>query len=157
MRTFFTALVAVITVLLLFFLSPLLQEAAHRLRRKAYQWQLGLLARTMGATMFPAGTAFAVLDRPAGHHFTGSFTLDPGSIAAGAREQETVALVGAQVGDVLIVRNRTNPIGLIVSAERVTAPNAVEFYLENNTAGALDQAASTYDFALIRGSTGPLR
>lgn len=105
----------------------------------------------------PAATAVNVLDRPGGHHFTGSFTLDPGSIAAGAREQETVAIPGIAVGDVIIIRARTNPIGLIVSAERVTGAGTAEFYLENNTAGALDQAASVYDFAIIRGATGPLR
>lgn len=105
----------------------------------------------------PAATAVVVNDRPGGHHFTGQFTLDPGAIAAGGREQETVAIPGIAVGDVLIIRARTNPIGLIVSAERVTGNGTAEFYLENNTAGALDQAASVYDYVILRGTTGPLR
>lgn len=104
----------------------------------------------------PAATAVQVLDRPGGFHFQGQFTLDPGSIAAGGREQETVAIPGLQVGDLVIVRSRT-AIGLIPTAERVTGPGALEFYLENNTAGALDQASSIFDFYILRGSTGPLR
>jgi hypothetical protein len=83
-------------------------------------------------------------------------TLDPGNILAGGREQETAAIIGARVGDVVIVRDR-NATGLIVAAERVTGNDAIEFYLENNTAGAIDRAAGLYDFAIIRGSTMGLR
>ena len=104
----------------------------------------------------PAATAVLAADRPAGHHFTGTLTLDPGNIAAGGREQETAAIPGVAIGDVVVVRDR-NATGLIVAAERVTGAGAIEFYLENNTAGAIDRASGLYDFAIIRGSTMSLR
>lgn len=104
----------------------------------------------------PAATLISVADRPGGFHFQGQFTLDPGSIAAGAREQETVAIPGLVVGDLVIVRSRT-AIALIPTAERVSAAGALEFFLENNTAGAVDAAAGIFDFYVFRGTTGPLR
>lgn len=103
-----------------------------------------------------AASAVRADDRPAGHIFSGSFVLDPGNIAAGARELQTAAIPGLQIGDVVIVRNRTAR-ALIVAAPRVSAAGALEFALENNTAGALDAGADTYDFAIIRGSTMALR
>jgi hypothetical protein len=104
----------------------------------------------------PAATAVSVADRPGGFHFQGQFTLDPGSIAAGGREQETVAIPGLAVGDLVIVRNRTAR-ALVPTAERVSSAGNLEFFLENNTAGAVDAGADIYDFYVFRGSTGPLR
>lgn len=103
-----------------------------------------------------AATSVFVPDRPGGNTYTGTFTLDAASIAAGARGQQTVACPGVQVGDVIVVRSRTAS-ALIVAAERVTSAGNFEFYLENNSAGAVDEASSTYDFAVIRGTTAALR
>lgn len=148
-------LAGLLAALLLFLIMPALRQGANHLRQRFYGWQLRLLANTLGAQMV-AGSAVTRSDRPAGHHFTGTFVLDPGNIAAGARELETVAIPGVVIGDVVVVRNRTAR-ALIVTAERVSAADAIEFAIENNTAGALDAGADTYDYAVIRGSTMALR
>lgn len=104
----------------------------------------------------PAATQVVVNDRPGGHHYGGTFNLDAGNIAAGGREIETVAIPGAQPGDVLIVKSRP-AIALIINNERISAAGAGEFALENNTAGAIDLGVTQFDFQLMRGTTGPLR
>ncbi len=103
-----------------------------------------------------AATAIVVRDRPAGHLFTGSFTLDPGNIDAGARDLQTVAIPGVVVGDVVVIAPRAT-MGLIIGYARVSAPGAVEFSLENNTGIAVDLVSGTWDYAILRGSTMGLR
>lgn len=100
-------------------------------------------------------TAVAAADTPAGHHFKGTFVLDPASIAAGGREVNTVALKGVREGDLAIVAPRAAP-GLIVGYTRCST-DSVEFALENNTAGAVDLVSATWDIMVIRGSTMSLR
>lgn len=116
---------------------------------------LAALAAGLRATMV-AATAVAVADRPGMTASVGTFTLDPGSIAAGGREVETIAIPGARVGDILTVAPR-QAMSLVVGYTRVTGNDAAEFALENNTAGAVDLAAGTWDYRLERGSSGPIR
>jgi hypothetical protein len=78
--------------------------------------------------------------------------LDPGSIAAGAREIETVAIPGVVVGDCVVICPRAT-MALVIGYARVSAANAVEFSLENNTVGAVDLASGTFDYQVLRGST----
>jgi hypothetical protein len=105
-----------------------------------------------------AGTALQVIDRPTGHHFSGNFNLAPGNIASGAREVETVAVPGAQIGDVVYVNSRTQLLaGLIVADCRVASAGNIEIYLENNAPGAVQQPAGIWDFVILRGSTIALR
>jgi hypothetical protein len=151
----FAMLVGLAIALLLFITSPAIRDALNRGRQRFYLWNLRMLADVAGATMV-AGTAIAILDRPGGFHFQIQFSLDPGAIAAGGREVETVAVPGAAIGDGVIVCPRYAS-GLIVGYARVSAAGVVTFVLENNTAGALDEGNNIWDCYLIRGSTGPLR
>lgn len=105
----------------------------------------------------PAATAINVKDRPGGHHYTGTFTLDPGAIAAGGSEKETVAVKGVTVDDVAYVSPQVSPAaGIIIGFVRCSA-DQIEFSIENNSAGALDLASQLWNFGIIRGTTGPLR
>ena len=101
-----------------------------------------------------AGTSIRALERPVGNFASGEFTLNPASIAAGAREVMTVAVPGARVGDVVQVSPQDALLaGLVVAYARVSANNAIEFTLENHSAGALDQASGKWNYTLVRGST----
>lgn len=105
----------------------------------------------------PAATAIVVADRPGGHHFVGSFFLDPGNIAAGASEKETVAIKGVTADDIATVSPRVSPAaGIVVGFVRCSA-DQIEFSIENNSAGALDLANQQWNYGIIRGTTGPLR
>lgn len=107
----------------------------------------------------PAATAVTVLDRPSGHFQQFTFVLDPGSIAAGATETETVALPGCQIGDVITALSpgvAVNP-GLIIGVGRVSAAGTITFQIDNNSAGALDMGSSTWTGMLMRGTTMAIR
>jgi hypothetical protein len=101
-----------------------------------------------------AATGITPLDRPRGQIQQYRFTLDPGSIAPGARELETIAIPGVQVGDAVIVTPDAQlGAGLIVGYARVSAVGAIEFSIENNAAGAVDQASGSWTCTIIRGTT----
>lgn len=151
----FAMLVGLATAFLLYLTSPVIRHWVNRSRQRFYLWNLRLLADLSDATMV-AATAISILDRPGGFHFQFQFSLDPGSIAAGGREVETVALPGAVIGDVVAISPRY-ATGLVVGYARVSAAGVVTFALENNTAGALDEGNNIWDGMLLRGSTGPLR
>lgn len=154
MRQFLLSIIVgfVIAMVMLFLtVSPL----ARRLRERVHIWRLRRLAGRLQAVMV-AGTAVTILDRPGGFHFAGNFALDPGNILAGGREVETVAVPGAQIGDVVCLSPRY-ATSLIVGYARVSAAGVITFSLENNTAGALDEGNNTWDFVILRGTTGPLR
>lgn len=86
---------------------------------------------------------------------SGTFTLDPGSIAAGSREEQTAAIAEAKVGDIVLVAPRDAlSAGLVISHARVSSDGNISFYLENHTAGGVDQASGTWDYTLIRGNLG---
>jgi hypothetical protein len=149
--------------LLLFALAMLILGIDQVCRKDVVNWfkqrwyMLGLrrLAARLNAQMV-AATAISVLDRPGGFHFQIQFSLDPGNIAAGGREVETVAVPGAAIGDVVAISPRY-ATSLIVGYARVSAVGVITFSLENNTAGALDEGNNIWDCMIIRGSTGPLR
>jgi hypothetical protein len=101
----------------------------------------------------PAATAVTPVDRPQGKQQAFTFVLDPGSIAAGASEAETVAIPGAAVGDVCVITPRgVIPAGIVISPVRVVA-GALNFNIENNSAGAVDLASFTWDAVLFRGTS----
>lgn len=104
----------------------------------------------------PAGSAITPIERPIGNQFHGSFVLDPGSIATGASEAETVAIPGVLVGDVCVLGVQgAVTAGILVSPVRCLA-NAINFNIENNSAGAVDLASLTWNYCIFRGSTDRL-
>jgi hypothetical protein len=154
MRQLLLSIIAgfVIAMVMLFLtVSPL----ARRLRERAHIWRLRRLAGRLEAVMV-AGTAVVIKDRPGGFHFVGTFSLDPGNIAAGGREVETVAIPGINIGDICFVCPQY-ATSLIVGYVTCRVAGTLEFSLENNTAGALDEGNNTWGFGIIRGTTGPLR
>lgn len=88
----------------------------------------------------------------AGAYATGEFTIDPGSISAGANEDQTVAVAEADVGDVVVISPQATLLdGLVLSQAYVSAAGTITFTLENHTAGALNQGSTVMSYALIRG------
>lgn len=153
MKIFFGIIVGLLIAFALVAQDPVLRTYWRIRMRRTFG--LGGLASRLGAVMV-AASAVVIRDRPGGFHFTGSFTLDPGAIAAGGREVETVAVPGVNVGDVCYVSPQY-ATSLIVGYCTCRVAGTIEFSLENNTAGALDEAANTWNFAIIRGSTAGLR
>lgn len=100
-----------------------------------------------------AATAISKIERPVGSFYTGEFTLDPGSIAAGAREEQTVAVPGVEVGDVVTVSPQAALLAGIVIGHVRAAADSISFWIENHTAGAVDQTSNKWNYAVIRGST----
>lgn len=86
----------------------------------------------------------------------GSFTLDPGSVAGDAKEDQTVAVPEARVGDGVLIQPRAAlGNGLVVSAPHVSANGTITFTLQNTTAATpVDEGSATWDFYVIRGSVG---
>lgn len=100
-----------------------------------------------------AATAVTRVDRPQGKQQAFTFVLDPGSIAAGGSEAETVAIPGLVVGDVAVITPRgVIPAGIVVSPVRVVA-GALNFNIENNSAGAVDLSSFTWDAMIFRGTS----
>jgi hypothetical protein len=85
----------------------------------------------------------------------GYFTLNPGSIAAAGREEQTVAVPAAKVGDLVVVAPRDVLLaGLVIGHARVSAAGTISFWISNHSAGAVDQASGVWDYTLIRGGQG---
>ncbi len=84
-----------------------------------------------------------------------SFTLDPGSLAVDVREEQTVAIPGARVGDIVIGPcPRTAMLaGLSISHAFVSAVGVVSFYIFSHV-GTVNQTSQTWDLVLIRGRKG---
>lgn len=81
-------------------------------------------------------------------------TFDPGSVAAGAVEEETATVTGVAVGD--IVLNVTKPTltgGINVGNARVSAANTVIVQFCNVSTAAVDCASETYSFVIGRFGT----
>jgi hypothetical protein len=101
-----------------------------------------------------AGTSVVGTNQP-GFFTSGSFTLDPASIAAASEGTETVPVPEARVGDVVHVTPRTAlDEGIILSYAWVSASGTISVTLFNHTAGAIDVASATWDYVLIRGASG---
>lgn len=106
-----------------------------------------------------AAASAITLNRPTGATLTvysGTCTVDLGSIDAAAQEEVTIAVPNAKVGDAVIVSSRTaltdglcGPIN-----PRVASAGSVSFFIENNHTAAIDQASGTFDFMVIRGGIG---
>lgn len=77
-----------------------------------------------------------------GGFLTGSTTYDPPSLSAGATQQVSMTVTGAQVGDKAEVTFSNVDNGIRWSGE-VTASNAVRVTMENVSGGAIDLASGT--------------
>lgn len=75
---------------------------------------------------------------------------NPASIAAGAEGSCTLTIPGAKVTDLIFVTPRNLAAGLYVREVTVTAANTVTVVLRNETAGAVDDGASEYDYQLVK-------
>lgn len=74
--------------------------------------------------------------------FTGS--LDFGSVAAQSSADLTIAVAGAQLGDVVACSMPAAPAGTSFICVGVTAADTVTFRFLNATAGAVDPASGTF-------------
>lgn len=75
---------------------------------------------------------------------------NPASIAAGAEGTAVLTIAGADTDDIVFVTPRALLAGLVVVEATVTAANTVSVKLLNTGGGALDDAASDYDYMLVK-------
>lgn len=75
---------------------------------------------------------------------------NPASIAAGAVGTATLTISGADTGDLVFISSRAIATGLVVIEAYVSAANTVTIGLYNPTAGGVDDAASDYDYMLVK-------
>lgn len=79
-------------------------------------------------------------------------SLNPTSIAAGARASFTIDVVGAKVGD-LVFASPEGPLAaeLSLAGAKVTAADVVTIYLDNNidATTAIDDAATNFNIMVI--------
>lgn len=81
----------------------------------------------------------------------GTVTGDnPASIAAGAEGTVTLTISGADTSDLVFVTARALLAGLVVVEATVTAANTVEVKLLNTGGSGLDDAASSFDYMLVK-------
>ena len=81
----------------------------------------------------------------------GTVTSDnPASIAAGAEGTAVLTIAGAKAADLVFVTGRALLAGLVVCEATVTADNTVSVKLLNTSGGALDDAASDFDYMLVK-------
>ena len=82
---------------------------------------------------------------------TGTATLDPASILATTKGSVTFTLMGAQVGDVIIMQPpATLEAGLLHIGAAVTSANTVSVYLFNDTGSPVDGASLAWVYLWIK-------
>ena len=77
-------------------------------------------------------------------------SANPASIAAGAVGTVTLGISGADTGDLVFVSSRAIATGLVVMEATVTASGVVTLGLFNPTTDAVDDAASDFDYMLVK-------
>lgn len=86
---------------------------------------------------------------------SGTCTLNPGSLATGAREEQTISVPGAHVGDAVLVTPPADlGAGMLITPARVKSAGVISFYLENTSAGTVDVASGSWGWSVIRGQIG---
>ena len=82
---------------------------------------------------------------------TGTVSVDLPSIANAAVGEVTLTISGAAAGDVVVLSApATLTAGLAPCGARVTAANTVKLRVANLSGGAVDEAAGTWSYVLIR-------
>jgi hypothetical protein len=82
---------------------------------------------------------------------TGTFTLNPASIADQAQAEQTVTVTGLTTADKVVLFPPAGFEALLVGGARVSAANEVKFVLGNLSGGAIDAASATWSYLAIRG------
>lgn len=78
-------------------------------------------------------------------------TLSPASVAANTSAEQTFALPGVLVGDMVTVNKPTAQAGLSIAGVRVSATDQVAITFGNHTASPIvPTAAESYKFAVLR-------
>lgn len=86
-----------------------------------------------------------------GKVITGTVSVNPASVAAATCAETSVTISGALVGDVIVMSPPASlEAGLCASGARVSAADTVQVRLCNVTAGAVDGAALTWSYVIIR-------
>lgn len=82
---------------------------------------------------------------------SGTISVNPASIPAVSSAETGVTISGAAVGDIIIMNVPASlETGLAYSGVRVSAADTVQVRLTNVTAGAVDGAALTWSYTIIR-------
>lgn len=83
---------------------------------------------------------------------SGTVSINPASLAAGASADESVTISGVAVNDRVILNPPTAGLtaGLHITGVWVSAANTVKVRLYNSTGGAIDEAAGTWSYLVIR-------
>lgn len=79
-----------------------------------------------------------------------SASLDFPSVAAGGSQDLTISVPGAAVGDDVIVHTTAAPANILRFVAWVSAADTVTVRAINHTAGAIDQAATTYRVTVLK-------
>lgn len=79
-----------------------------------------------------------------------SVAVDLGSVAANTSEEETAAIPGVKVGDVVVCMDSALSAGQVISQARVSAADTVTLQVINTTASAIDAASRTMTFLVVR-------
>lgn len=84
--------------------------------------------------------------------FVGStrVSVDPANIAAGLQVTNDVSVVGALLGDYVLVGVETILEAGLEMTAYVSAADTVRLITSNNTAGAIDPTAKNYTFTVLR-------
>lgn len=81
----------------------------------------------------------------------GTISLNPASIAAGAVLETNVSgVTGADTTDLVFLNPVNLDTGLVCVGARVTDADNIKVKLYNPTAGAVDGAAVTYQYLLVK-------
>lgn len=77
-------------------------------------------------------------------------SANPAAIAAGANGTVVLTVAGVDTTDLVFVNARALADGLVVVGATVTDTDEVTVDLINTTAGSVDDAASAYDYCLVK-------
>lgn len=85
--------------------------------------------------------------------FALQIVFDPASVATITTAEQTKAVIGLKVGDLVFWQKPTNTAGFGVTNARVSAADTLAITVVNPTAGAVDAASETWTFLVFRPET----
>lgn len=81
-----------------------------------------------------------------------STTINPASVAINTTAEQTFALPGVKLNDIIVVIKPTLSAGLGIVNSRVSANDTIAIQFANVTAGAIDAPAELYEVLVVRPS-----